>query len=669
MPSCFPAFFNSKKRNEDGSSLKSSKNKKRGRALSNLSSEQLPSSSASTLSNDSLLPLSNANSLNASSISNTPGNVTHTTTREVITREYVPLKSEPQMSVQSNDQETIDRLNTELKLAQSELKSTQLKLKLSQEKNEQLLRQQDKDKKELEKKQLELESAQKRNEELLKKDRDLEEINKQIKEQLKDSKIEPEVEALLTGLAYSLKEAYAEIEDYKVKEKDLLVMANETGEEIRRLQIKQKDSNLLATECGQELCDAKCDLEQAFKYIEELKGQINCSEQIIVGLVNELKKANSDYDNLAKENGDLNTFANETGDEIVHLRSINRDQNTLINEVGQEFLEAKFELDKLKKENNVLCLLLNGLGEECVKSRNRVHELEDAENDLLLFANESGEEIQKLRAKVRDQVNTLNEAGDELVNTKYELESVKEVNKQYCVIIEGLANMLNEANAKINKYHNEIDDLMELANESGEEIVGLRSKINDSNSLINELGNELLAAKEKATHNEKCANLFIDLIDVLSKEYAAAESDKEYLENEKEDLLTMACETGDEIIAIRKKLRDNNVLINECATELIETKAMNEQLKEKNEIQDKLLEGLISMLKETNSELEKTRAREQDMEILANEAGQEICELRAYKKDVKVFLNEAGNEICALKEQLAQARLIFDNIESQKVIC
>jgi len=642
MPSCFPAFFASKKRNEDGSSIKS-KNKKRGRALSNLSNDQVPESSASTLSNDSLLPNNVSNnsiktnpqsSISNNNSTNNNDNVTHTYSKEIITiPEYSPLKSEPQMSLYS-DRETIDRLNAELKLSQSELKSAQLKLTIATEKNEQLLRHQEKMKKDLNKKQLELEEAQKRITELIKKDKDLEEINRQVKEQLKISKIEPEVEALITGLAYSLKEAYEEIEDYKEKERDLLTMANETGEEIRRLQLKQKDSNLLATECGQELCEVKLDLENAFKYINELKGQINNSEKIIVGLVNELKAANTDYENLEKENNDLNTFANETGDEIVHLRSINRDQNYLINEVGQEFLEAKREIETLKKENNALCILLNGLGEECVKSKNRVQELENVENDLLLLANESGEEIQLLHKKIRDQNLFMNECGDELVNAKHELNNYKSVNEQYCIIIEGLANMLNKSNEKINKYVNENNDLMILANESGEEIVSLRSKIKDNNLLVNELGNELLETKEKATHYKKCANLFIDLINVLSKEYAATEKDKEYLENEKDDLLIMASETGEEIINVRKKLRDDKILINECTTELIQEKAKNEQLKRENEIQEKLLEGLANMLNEANIELEKSKAREQDMELLANECGQEICELREQIKQI-----------------------------------
>jgi chromosome segregation ATPase len=659
MPSCFPVFFNNK-----------SKSKKRGRTLSNLSNDQIPSSSASTISNDTYTPnnLSNASVNTAASV---PGTTTHTNTKEVITiREYAPLKSEPQMSLQINDREAMDRLNAELKLTQSELKAAQLKLKISTEKNEQLLRQQDKTKKALNKKQLELEEAEKRIADLIKKDKDLEEINRQVKEQLNDSKMEPEVEALITGLAYSLKEAYEEIENYKGIERDLLTMANETGEEIRRLQIKQKDSNLLATECGQELCEAKGELEQACQYINQLKTELNNSEQIIVGLVNELKAANSDYENLAKENNDLNTFANETGEEIVHLRAVNKDQNSLINEVGQEFLDAKNEIAKLQSENKALCLLLNGLGEECIKSRDRVHDLEDTENDLLLLANESGEEIQKLRQKIRDQVSCINEAGEELVSTKRELSNSENINKQYCVIIEGLANMLNETNAKMDKYVGENKDLMELANESGEEIVFLRSKIRDSNNLINELGNELLETKEKSAHYEKCANLFISLIEVLSKEYTVTEKDKEYLENERDDLINMANETGDEIIAVRNKLRDNRVLINECATELIEAKAKNEQLKQQNEIQDKLIEGLTQMLNETNVELEKTRAREQDMEILANEAGQEICELRDYKKDTKVFLNEAGNEICALKQQLEQVKQFIGNYEAQaQVVC
>ncbi|ORX49729.1 hypothetical protein BCR36DRAFT_583783 [Piromyces finnis] len=568
MPSCFPAFFNSSK----------SKSKKRGRTLSNLSNDPNPSSSASTLSNDSLSP----NTLQTSSVNTigAPNTTTHTSSKEVITiREYVPLKSEPQMSLYS-DREAVDRLNSELKLSQSELKSAQLKLKIATEKNEQLLRQQDKQRRELNKKQSELEDAQKRIEHLLRKDRDLEEINRQIKDQLQITKLEPEVEALITGLAYSLKEAYGEIEEYKIKENDLLIMANETGEEIRRLQMKQRDTNLLANECGQELCDAKADLESAFSYIEQLKQQIHNSEQIIVGLVEELKSANSDYENLQKECGDLNTFANETGEEIVHLRSINRDQNNLINEVGQEFYEAKNEIEKLTKENNALCLLLNGLGQECVKSRDRCIKLENTENDLLLLANESGEEIQQLREKIRDQNVFMNECGDELICAKRELDDVKALNKQYCLVIEGLANMLNANNEKVTKYENETRDLLNFANESGEEIVALRSKVKDSNSLINELGNELLDTRAEATHYKKCANLFIDMINVLSNEYAAVEKDKQYLENEKDDLLAMATETGDEIIAVRSKLRDERVLINECTTELIETKAENQQLKE-----------------------------------------------------------------------------------------
>jgi len=573
MPSCFPAFFNSSK----------SKNKTK-KIENNLNNDPVPSSSASTLSNDSLNPNNVVNNVSNNSVNTlgTPNTTTHTTSKEVI-HEYVPLQSEPQMSLYS-DRDALDRVNAELKLSESELKSAQLKLKIASEKNEQLLRQQEKQKRELEKTQLELEESQKRIEQLTRKDKELEDINKQISDKLQTTKnLDPEVEALLTGLAYSLKEAYSEIDDYKNRENDYLIMANETGEEIRRLQMKQRDTNLLANECGQELCDAKCELEQAFNYIKELKQQLSNSEQIIVGLVEELKAANSDYEKLQDECGDLNTFANETGEEIVHLRSVNKDQNTLINEVGQEFYEAKNEIEKLKKENEALCLLLNGLGQECVNSRDRCVNLENTENDLLLLANESGEEIQSLRAKIRDQNVFMNECGDELVTAKRELAEAKTMNDQYCLVIEGLANMLNERNDTVTKYESETRDLLGFANESGEEIVALRSKINDSNNLINELGNELLDTKSKAAHYKKCANLFIDLIDVLSNEYAAAEKDKQYLENEKDDLLAMATETGDEIIAVRNKLRDEQVLINECTTELVETKAENQQLKQQLE--------------------------------------------------------------------------------------
>jgi len=569
MPSCFPAFFNSNK----------SKNKKRGRALSNLSSDQLDqvqsvSASTLTLTNDSASP-NNVN--NDSKSVGAPNTTTHTSTKEVITvQEYVP---EPQMTLY-NDREAVDRLNNELKLSESELKSAQLKLRISTEKNEQYLREQEKLREELVKKETELENAQKRIDELLKKDEELEDVNRQVRDQLKTSNIEPEVETLITELAKSLKEAYAEIENYKAQENDLLIMANETGEEIRRLQARQRDAHIIANECGQELCETKRDLEQAFRYIDELKTQLKNSEQIIVGLVDELKSANNDYQDLQRENSDLNTVANETGDEIIHLKSINKDQNTLINEVGQELIEAKREIEDLKKENEALSLLVNGLGQECVSSRDRCINLENTENDLLLLANESGEEIQKLREKIRDQNNLINECGSELVNAKQELANANTTNQQYCLIIEGLANMLNESNEKTVKYENETRDLMEFANETGEEIVNLRFKIKDSNNVINELGNELLETKEKAAHYKKCANLYIDFIDVLTKEYAAAESDKTYLEKERDDLLAMATETGEEIIVTRNKLRDNQKLINECTTELIEAKTENQQLKQ-----------------------------------------------------------------------------------------
>lgn len=580
MPSCFPVFFNSSK----------SKSKKRSGTLSNSSNDQvdqLQTNSASTLifSNDSLSPNGfsndNVNTINTEKSVGTPNVTTHTSTKEVV-HEYAPVKSESQVGL-NNDHKSLERLNGELKLSQSELKSTQLKLRISTEKNKKYLREQERLRKELDKKETELENAQKRIDALLKKDKELEDVNRQVKAQLKASNIEPEVEALITGLAYSLKEAYAEIEDYKAKENDLLVMANETGEEIRKLQMKQRDARLIVNECGQELYETKRDLDQAFHYIDELKGQLKNSEQIIVGLVDELKSANADYEDLQKENNDLNTIANETGEEIVHLRSVNKDQYNLINEVGQELCEAKGEIDHLKKENEALGLLVQGLGQECVSTRDRCVHLETTENDLLLLANECGEEIQALHEKVRDQNTLINECGNELVDAKQELAHTKATNQQYCLIIEGLAHLLNENNEKIAKYETETQDLMELANETGEEIVNLRFKINDSNSVINELGNELLDAKEKAAHYQKCANLFIDFIDVLSKEYEAAALDKNYLENERDDLLAMANETGEEIIATRLKLRDDQELIKECTTELIEAKIENEQLKQQLE--------------------------------------------------------------------------------------
>jgi len=327
---------------------------------------------------------------------------THIHTHEVVTiKEYIPQTETP----------TEKELAAELKAAQAELKLAQLQLQNVQDENVKLLEksidydnlkkkeadqekeisalkdektklnyQIEKSKKEVKNYQNHLNTAEQENK-ILK-------IKLRAKHEREAKETETTIDLLLNGL----KEAYDEINKLDERERDYLVMGNESGEEIYDLKKQLRDATILINECGQELVDAKSE-----NY--ELKKENDIFGQIITCLSSELQAANKRIENYENSTHELMLIANETGDEIIKLQKTNRDKCIAINETGQEICQLKVEMDQLRRENNLLKEVFKTLLEEYKVTKKENETLIEKENDLLVLANEAGEEIIKLIKK------------------------------------------------------------------------------------------------------------------------------------------------------------------------------------------------------------------------------------------------------------------------------
>lgn len=106
-------------------------------------------------------------------------------------------------------------------------------------------------------------------------------------------------------------------------------------------------------------------------------------------LLNGLKEAYDEINNLDEKERDYLTMANEAGEEIYDLKKKLRDATILINECGQELIDTKAENEELKKENDVFGQIITCLSSELNFANKKIERYQDNTNDLILIANET----------------------------------------------------------------------------------------------------------------------------------------------------------------------------------------------------------------------------------------------------------------------------------------
>jgi len=190
----------------------------------------------------------------------------------------------------------------------------------------------------------------------------------------------------------------------------------------------------------------------------------------------------------------------------------------------------------------------------------------------------------------------------------------------------------------------------------GEEIMKLQKIGKDKSVALNETGQEICELKNEIEGLRRENILLKEVFKTLLEEYKIVRKENEDLNTKENDLLVLANEAGEEITKLINKERDSNNTINEVGTELIQTKAENEQLKKNEEQCLAIIEVISQSLIEANKTIEKLHNENNDLLSLANETGEEIIELRNVQKDQVKLVNESCQELIESKEALFDAK-------------
>lgn len=221
----------------------------------------------------------------------------------------------------------------------------------------------------------------------------------------------------------------------------------------------------------------------------------------------------------------------------------------------------------------------------------------------------------------KDKSIALNESGQEICQLKNEMNEVKRENK---LLKEVFKTLLEEY--KITKKENEDlnakeNDLLVLANEAGEEITNLINKERDANSTINEVGTELIQTKAQNEQLKKNEEQCLEIIEIISQSLIEANKTIEKLQNENNDLISLANETGEEIISLKNVQKDQVKLVNESCQELIESKESLIEAKQQNEAYLSFIIAIGEKFKALSDENNNLQNEKEDNYKLANEIG------------------------------------------------
>jgi len=108
---------------------------------------------------------------------------------------------------------------------------------------------------------------------------------------------------------------------------------------------------------------------------------------------------------------------------------------------------------------------------------------------------------------------------------------------------------------------------------------------------------------------------------------------------------------GDEIIKLQNTNRDKCIAINETGQEICQLKNEMDQLRRENSLLKGVFKTLLEEYKVTKKENETLIEKENDLLILANEAGEEINKLIKKEREANQTINEAGNELLQVKAE------------------
>ncbi|ORX43793.1 hypothetical protein BCR36DRAFT_140648 [Piromyces finnis] len=288
----------------------------------------------------------------------------------------------------------------------------------------------------------------------------------------------PDDENLKTGV----KALISIINDLETKNDDFIVLINEVGEEIKNLKdkikVERKDNNLMANEMGQEIINLT-------QQVNDYKSKINKLNELVINksLVN-----------------DISSFKSETYSQLcncikdVQLNLSNIKVNSDINK-NNAIDKIEIKLDKIAnalKQQEVVAL--DNSNNNNTNCREVIISGESFDEELY---ESFKEKIDYMKKVYNDSLNTINEMGNELIESKAnDKNNEKKISALSEIILKLMETIVNLENDKKSLQSN-IDEYLIVINDCGEDIRKLHFNEKDLITAISESGHEICVLKQK----------------------------------------------------------------------------------------------------------------------------------------------------------------------------
>nr|CAG8532144.1 6387_t:CDS:10 [Entrophospora candida] len=506
-----------------------------------------------------------------------------------------------------------------------------------------------------------------------------------IKQELMDKHFD-ELEKMKKELAENEERIKSELNERFVAEKDELIRSHYNEKELIETEIGKliKSKNLLEKELRsiennfkdeknalrQEYEDEMNSLKQEYEVeISKLKETNLKSESFSskLTLLNELreKKENieKEYDNLKAEHSktlkeiNLLNIKNQNSEKKINdLKSQLKDKEKLEIEYGQ----LQLEFDEMKSGKDKLETRLEGLSDkfEEIKNinsnlKNQLMAKDEMINELNLEFDLKKKEIKTLKETFKNNSEKLNQELREEIKTLKDNynKKVSEINKKQEALkeLESSYNELkvkhqeSQANSsKISKKLGDVENERELLEKDNQDLNEEKSQlIDEKQELIKEI--ERLKEEIQNSEEEKLA-LKSDLVEVQGAHKTVADVlkfMKVEWETQYQTLKAECNESQERIKELQELAESNNAKSNETSglEEII--KDLQRQKKAQDIILDEHQKGMQTLMKDTASEREQWRQKEQDL-------------IQSYES-IELQMNQKESELNIIRDELENA--------------
>ncbi|MFX0086811.1 MAG: hypothetical protein ACFFAU_14155, partial [Candidatus Hodarchaeota archaeon] len=388
------------------------------------------------------------------------------------------------------------------------------------------------------------------------------------------------------------------IEDLEIllseKESEITNLKNQSGLVSGKVQDQIKNLNLLQ----EELDEAKRVAKQEKKDREKMEAEFETVGNALMSTrleIEELQQAlgnkDMEIENLKSEvqilsnNAEENIILKERQEELK--KKIEKQEKIFSEELDAKIAESSEKIEQYEKDVKNFSNQLKAIQSELKEYKKRTAQLEQENEDLLLDSGETSQEAVALRNKLEEIQQTISEKEDENRNLNIRLEKSE---KERQAFSEEITNRKHDYEELKEKYDQINQELSRKVEDLEIELKGKEERIQSIEKDRNELREILSAIK---IEREKQKSFIVDLeTQLTTKDHELSERSKDLdnLRKRQAEIAQEASESRAKHAEIERE-RDNYES---------KIKSLQEQLKEKDLVNERLENRLVSI----NSELE-----------------------------------------------------------------